>query len=330
MGGWLARRLAAAVLLVVAIATLTFILMHLAPGNPFLPGPDTPVDPATVARLETQYGLDRPLPVQYVRYLAALAHGELGESFSEHRPVAEALAAAVPNTLLLAGAALVLDFGLGLVIGIVQAAYARRRLDTALGAVTLFFYSLPTFWLALVLLLVFGEWLRWFPVGGATDVALHSSLSWIGRLGDRLWHLALPAATLGLVGAAGTARYQRAALLEALHADYVRTARAKGLPARAVLLRHALRNALFPVITLAGLAFPFLLTGAVLVETVFGWPGMGKLTVDAILARDYPLVTACAIVAGAMVVLGNLLADVAYAVADPQVRLAGAHGGPAR
>jgi len=223
----------------------------------------------------------------------------------------------------LAGTALALDLLLGLALGVYQAVHARRLPDVGLGLATLFLNSVPTFWLGLLLLLVFGEWLRWFPVGGVVDPVLHGSLPWAGRIADRLWHLALPALTLGAVGAAATARYQRAAVLEVVGQDYVRTARAKGLPERRVVLVHALRNALLPLVTLLGLSLPFLLTGAVLVESVFAWPGMGKLAADAIFRRDYPVVLAAAMAASAMVVLGNLLADVLYAVADPRIRVHG-------
>ena len=279
------------------------------------------MDPAVVARLQHNYGLDRPLLEQYVRYFVELAHGELGESFSQRRPVAQAIADAVPNTLLLTITALAIDFALGILIGLYQASHARRRSDVALANVTLFFYSLPTFWLALVLQLCCAVWLGWFPTGGITDPAIHDSMPLLGRIADRLYHLVLPAVTLGLVGAGGTARFQRAALLDALGHDYVRTARAKGLAEPAVLVRHAWRDALLPVITLAGLALPFLLTGAVLIETVFSWPGLGKLAADAISARDYPLVLGTTLVATCAVVLGSLVADLLTAAADPRVRL---------
>ena len=320
MTGWLLRRAAAAIAIVFAVVTLTFLLIHLAPGTPFLPGPDRPVDPQVVAALRKDFGLDQPLPVQYVDYLNALAHGQLGVSFLQRRPVARVLAETIPNTLLLAGAALAIDFLLGLGLGVFQAARAHRPSDHVLGNVTLFLYSLPIFWLGMVLLLVFGLWLRWFPVGGMTDAGLSGSLSPMGKFFDILHHLTLPALTLGVVGAAGTARFQRAALLEVLSQDFVRTARAKGLRERSVLLVHALRNALLPFITLFGLALPFLLTGAVLIESVFTWPGMGRLAVEAVLARDYPLVTACAIITSAMVAAGSLLADALYAAADPRIR----------
>ena len=323
MGLWLVRRVAASAAIVGAVVTLTFLLLHLAPGQPFLPGAETPIDPAVVAELRREFGLDRPLTVQYAKYLVALAHGQLGESFALHRPVAEALEDAIPNTLVLTGAALALDLLLGLVLGVYQAARARRLPDVALSAATLFVSSVPTFWLGLLLLLVFGEWLHWFPVGGVVDPVLHHSLPWAGRVADRLWHLALPACTLGAVGAAATARYQRAAVLEVIGQDYVRTARAKGLTERRVVLVHALRNALLPLVTLLGLSLPFLLTGAVLVETVFAWPGMGKLAADAIFRRDYPVVLAAAIAASVMVVAGNFVADLLYTVADPRIRVHG-------
>ncbi len=320
MAGWLLRRLVAALAVVFAVVTLVFFAIHLAPGTPFLPSGDRPLDPAVEAGLRARFGLDRPLGAQYVSYLGAMARGELGESFSQQRPVVTALRETVPNTFVLAAAALAIELLVGLAIGAAQAAYARRRLDTLLTHTTLFAYSLPTFWLGLVLLMVFGQGLHWFPVGGVTDPVLHQALSPAGRLLDRLHHLALPALTLGLVGAAGTARFQRAALLEALSQGFVKTARAKGLTEARVLLAHALRNALLPTITLMGLALPFLLTGSVMVETVFAWPGMGKLAADAVLSRDYPVVTATTLAASALVVAGSLVADVLYAVADPRVR----------
>jgi peptide/nickel transport system permease protein len=318
---WLLRRIAGGLAIVFVTVSLTFFAVHLAPGRPFLPLDERPMNPEVVKRLETIYGLDKPLIVQYERYLAALAHGELGESFSQRLPVAQLIGSAVPNTLLLTSAALVIDFTLGILIGLFQAARARRRSDVALANITLFFYSLPTFWLALLLQLVCGLWLGWFPTAGPTDPVMHASLPLLGRLADRLYHLVLPALTLGLVGAGGTARFQRAALLEALGHDYVRTARAKGLAESAVLVRHAWRDALLPVISLAGVALPFLLTGAVLIETVFSWPGLGKLAADAISARDYPLVLGTTLLATCAVVLGSLVADLLTAVADPRVRL---------
>jgi peptide/nickel transport system permease protein len=310
---WLLRRLVSAVAILAAVVTLVFFAIHLAPGTPFLPASDRPLNPAVEARLRARFGLDQPLPVQYARYLSALAHGDLGESFRQQRPVSRALADTMPNTLLLALAALLVDFGLGITAGAWQAARAGRFADRALTAGSLLLWSLPTFWLGLLLLLVLGQWLHWFPVGGISDPVLGGSLL------DRLHHLALPALTLGIVGAAGTARFQRSAMREVLARDFIRTARATGAADGRVLRHHVLRNALLPAITLFGLALPFLLTGSVVVETVFAWPGMGKLAADAINARDYPVIMATTLVATLLVVAGSLAADLLYAAADPRI-----------
>src|SRR6185503_1930007 len=274
MMAWLLRRLAASVAIIVAVVTFVFVLIHLAPGKPCAVGEGI-TDPEICRQLVRQFGLDQPILVQYWRYLVELAHGNLGYSFALHRPVRDAIADTAPFTLQLAGAALVFDFTLGLGLGIYQALRANRLPDIVLGNITLFVYSLPTFWLALLLLLLFGEKLPLFPVGGASDPILCPTVDSLYCLADRIWHLVLPAATLGLVGAAGTARFQRSAMLEVAKQDFVRTARAKGLPERRIVLRHQLRNALLSFITRFGLTFPFLLTGAVLIETIFAWPGMG-------------------------------------------------------
>jgi len=316
-GVWLLRRLVASVAIVFAVITFIFILIHLAPGKPCSEN----LDPRVCNLLTRQFGLDQPIAVQYWRYLVQLAHGNLGMSFSLRRPVWDALVETVPFTLQLAGVALVFDFVVGLGLGIYQATRVNRLPDLMLGNVTLFIYSLPTFWLAPILLLVFGEKLGWFPVGGASDPIFCPQVDSLYCVADRLWHLVLPATTLGVVGAAGTARFQRAAMLEVASQDYVRTARAKGVPERQIVLRHQLRNALLSFITRFGLAFPFLLTGAVLVETIFAWPGMGRLAFDAILTRDYPVVTASALIASTVVVAGNLLADILLGFADPRLRV---------
>ncbi len=320
MASWLVRRLVASIAIVLAVVTITFFVVHLAHGTPCGSG-EPPLPPEVCEQLRIRFGWDHPLSVQYAKYLGALLHGDLGISFGLHRPVADALAEAIPRTLTLTLAALVIDFALGLALGIYQSVRERSFGDIALGNAALFVNSMPVFWLGLVLLLLFAERLHWFPVGGPGDPVLCPRLASFPCMFDLMWHLTLPALTLGLVGAAGTARYQRAAMLEVIRQDYVRTARAKGLRERRVLLLHALRNALLPFITLIGLTFPFLLTGAVLVETVFAWPGMGRLAVTAILQRDYPVVTGAALVASGMVVLGNLIADVLYGVADPRIRV---------
>ncbi len=325
---WLLRRFVASVAIIFAVVTLVFILIHVAPGDPCIgPAEGGTRDPAVCAQRIRQFGLDQPLAVQYWRYLAQLVHGNLDYSFSLHRPVRDALADTIPFTLQLAGVALLVDFLLGLWLGIYQALRVNRLPDIVLSNVTLFVYSLPTFWLALVLLLLFAEKVQLFPLGGPSDPILCPVIDSAYCVADRIWHLVLPALTLGLVGAAGTARFQRAAMLEVAQEDFVRTARAKGLSERRVVLRHQLRNALLSFITRFGLTLPFLLTGAVLIETIFAWPGMGRLAVNAILTRDHALVTATALIASTLVVSGNLLADILIGIADPRVRVP-ADGGP--
>ena len=317
---WLAARAAQALLVVLLVATVSFALVHLAPGDPFSVA-DPRVTDATRAELRAQFGLDRPLAEQYVRWLANVARGELGWSFSRRVPVARALADTLPSTLLLMGAGFLLAFAGGIALGAWQAAQRGRPLVRLADAAALVLYAVPDFWLALMALVLFAYWIPIFPAGGAIDPVMHDYLGATGRLVDRLKHLALPALTLAAVSAAGIARYQRAAMLEVLPADFVRTARAKGLPERRVILRHALRNALVPVVTLVGLALPALLGGAFFVERVFAWPGMGELALGAIATRDYPLLTASVVVAGALVALGSLLADLLLAAVDPRVRL---------
>ena len=254
-----------------------------------------------------------------MRYIGQLGRGDLGWSFSHERPVREVLATALPNTLLLMVVALVGSFALGIVIALVQVARRGSTTDHALSGVSLLFISMPDFWLALLTLLAFTYWLPLFPVGGVVDT-FHDSMGFGGRVVDRLWHLALPALTLTALASAAVARYQRAALLDVLPADYIRTARLKGLTEREILRRHALRNALLPIITMIGLSFPALLTGTFFVEKIFSWPGMGYAVVNAIATRDYQLVVGGVIIGSIMVTLGSLLADLLYALADPRLR----------
>ncbi len=318
---YIARRLGQAVVIVAIVAAITFALIHLAPGDPFSAVLDNPNVSETVREtLRAQYGLDRPLPEQFVRYVGALARGEMGWSFSHDRPVREVLASALPNTLLLMGVALVASFALGILVALLQVARRGSLIDHSLSGITLLFFSMPDFWLAILSLLALTYWLPIFPVGGAVDPVMHEYLSLGGRIVDRLKHLALPALTLTLLASASVARYQRAALLDVLPADYIRTARLKGLTEKEILRRHALRNALLPIITLIGLSFPALLTGAFFIERIFAWPGMGYAVVNAIGTRDYPLVVGGVIIGSIMVTLGSLLADLLYAWADPRLR----------
>ena len=316
----LGRLLQTAVVLLF-VAAITFTLIHLAPGDPFAAAVDNPdISEAVRAQWRTSYGLDRPLPVQFAKYVSSLSRGDLGWSLSKHRPVNEVIRTALPRTLSLMGSALVLGFLIGALTGRVQASRKGSATDRSISFVSLFFYSMPDFWLALIALMTFVYWLHLLPAGGAAD-QLHEYLSGPGRIGDTIRHMVLPVGTLSLILAATVARFHRSALLETLPADFVRTARAKGLRERTVMRRHAERNALFPLITLIGLALPALFTGAVFVEKIFSWPGMGLVIVEAIGSRDYPLVMGTVIIASILVAVGNLLTDLLYMAADPRVRI---------
>ena len=321
-----ARRLGQGVVVVFLATTAAFLLLHLAPGDPIAATLDNPrVSEEVRAHWRAVYGLDRPLAEQYVRWLLAAVRGDLGWSFSASRPVASVLADALPNTLLLVGTALTIGFGAGIAAGVAQAALRTRgrggaAADRVIGAVTVFFFSLPEFWLALALLVAFALALPILPSGGTADASVYDYLSPFDKVLDRARHLVLPAATLALGALAVVARHQRAAMLEVAREDFLRTARAKGLGERGVLLRHALRNALIPIITLLGLAIPARVGGVVFIERIFAWPGMGRAAVDAVSARDYPLVTGSVIVGSIAVTVGALLADVLHAVADPRLR----------
>lgn len=321
MTAFLLRRLLQGVVIVFTVATVTFALIHAAPGEPFSATLDDPRFTAEMqATLRRQYGLDQPLVTQYLRYLGQMARADLGLSLGQLRPVRTILGEALPRTLLLMGAALAAGFTLGIVVGVLQAARRGSRFDRLATRASVALAAVPDFWLALALLLVFALRLRWFPVSGMVDATLHDYLGAGGRLRDVLHHLVLPAATSALLIAAVVARHQRAALLEVLPDDYVRSARAKGVPERAVVARHALRNALRPTVTLFGLALPALAGGAVFIEVIFAWPGMGRVAVEALAARDYPLVLGTTVTGSLLVVVGNLLADVLSAAIDPRVR----------
>ena len=313
------RRVLASIPLVWALATLTFFIIRLAPGDPMAMYFNPEIDPSVMETVRVRLGLDQPLHVQYVKWLGALAQGEFGVSFSHHRPVAEILAETVPNTLILTFLALLLDLVVGVAVGLVSAARQYSWIDNVLTLGALFVYSMPGFWLGLVLIIVFSLKLGILPTSQMASVDAEY-MAFLPRLWDRALHLVLPVFVLGIASAASVARFMRGSLLEVIRQDYIRTARAKVLPERVVVFRHALRNALIPLVTLLGLYIPFLMSGAVVTETIFAWPGMGRLTVGAIFARDYPVVMAVNLIAGVMVVGGNLIADVLYAVVDPRIR----------
>jgi peptide/nickel transport system permease protein len=316
-----AGRLSAAIPLALGAATLVFVLLEAAPGEPLdLMLADRPVSPEIRERLERAWGLDRTPAERYLDWMGALLlHGDLGWSHSRSRPVSRLLAEALPPTLALAGTALAIHLLAGLALGLVSAARPGCWLDRAITAIGLTLYAMPTFWLALMAVLVFSSALDWLPASSMTSVGA-AEMAPLARTGDLLLHLVLPAGVLGLGSAAAMTRFVRSGALESLERPYVRAARARGASGSRVLLAHALRNALLPVINLVGLSLPVLLSGSLVIKVVFAWPGMGRLTYDAIRAQDFPVVQATTLVATAAVVAGSLAADLAMGLADPRLR----------
>lgn len=299
------RRMAFLVLTLLGATIVIFSMLHLAPGDPIdlIVGPN--VIPEVRENIRHQYGLDRPLAVQYLSFMKSLLRGDLGNSIIQHKPVSELIAERFFVTLELSLTALFISFLISIPIGIKAALKRNTVTDYALMALSLIGISMPTFWFGLMLLYIVAFKLRFFPISGYGT-----------------WrHLFLPALTIGITDAALLARMVRSSMLEVIRQDYIRTARSKGLPERVVINRHALRNALIPIITLLGLRIGGVVGGSVVVEIVFARPGLGRLMVDSILARDYPVVQGVMVVLTTCIILGNLLADILYAVVDPRIKL---------
>jgi peptide/nickel transport system permease protein len=319
VAGFLLRRLAASLLLLLLVLTVTFFLLRLIPGDPIRLFEGQRLTLEQQHRLRQIYGLDRPLPEQYWAWISAVGRGDFGVSLAQQRPVSAALLEAFPATALLALGALAVEYVLALLLGTISARRRGSALDQGIRIVTLLLYSLPIFWLGLMAVLLFSYVWPVLPAGQMRSVDA-DLLSPGGRLLDLLRHLALPALVTGLSAAGGTARYLRASLIEVMGQDYIRTARAKGLSERRVLWVHGLRNAAAPLIQVFSLTLPLLLSGALITEVVFSWPGIGRLTFGAILTRDYPLILGATTLSATLVVLGNFMADVLQALADPRVR----------
>ena len=323
---FLLGRLAQAALVLALAVSVVFALVRAAPGDPLSEsGLDATTSPATRELLRRQYALDRPLLAQYTHFVGNALRGELGMSLSRGRPVAQVLREVVPNTALLMGTGLCIGMLGGIALGAWQgsrdeqqsAASARiARMTERLGLAII---ATPEYMVATAMLTLLAATWRIFPVGGMVTLGVHEAMGPAQRVADVLWHLALPALTLAMIIGAGVARYQRTEMRLVLSRPFIRTARAKGVPEGRVLVHHALRNALGPVITLCGLLLPSLVGGAVFVEAIFAWPGMGRTMVDAVTGRDYPLVIGAVMVASLLVALGGVLADVAAAVADPRL-----------
>jgi len=322
---FLASRALQALAVSAAVATLAFVLIRIAPGNACGDVGEGRQSSAAAERCVRRLHLDRPIVVQYGEFVRSLLHGELGESTATGEPVLDRIAVALPNTILLVTLGLIASTTLGVAVAVRR--YLAATGGQLLDALLLIAFALPDFWVAQVLLLTFAFLWPLFPPHGAASFGADYLATW-PWLVDRVRHLVLPVTAITIVSAASVARFQYAALREVQHDDFLRTARAKGLGERAIVMRHALRVALGPVIALIGVALPAIVGGAVFVERIFGWPGMGSLIIDAVSARDGPVVVACLAIGGVATALGGLVADVLAAIADPRLREpVGAGGG---
>ncbi|MBW7883164.1 MAG: ABC transporter permease [Caldilineaceae bacterium] len=302
---YLVRRIVLLVPVILGVLTMVFLMRALVPGDPiqimFLG--QVPPDPETVAAIRSELGLDKPLPIQYVSYIAGVVQGDLGTSVRTRRAVLAEIIDRYPNTLILTFSSLLVALAVGLTTGILSAIYKDTWIDTVSMFLALFGLSMPAFWFGLMMIQYFGVYLRWFPVMGSSSIR----------------HLVLPALTLGLIASTVQARITRSSMLEVLGSDYIRTARAKGLAPWSVILRHALKNALIPSVTILGLQVGGLLGGAFIIEAVFAWHGVGELAVQAISQRDFPLIQGIIVVVATTYVVVNLLVDMSYRLLDPRI-----------
>ena len=316
------RRLILAVPLLLGISVVTFALVHLTPGNPVQA--ESAMNPkmsaASITALRALYGLDDPLPLQYWHWVSRLARFDLGLSLRDQRPVIDKVLEALPATLFLNVVSFLVALGIAIPFGVHSATHPKTRFTRAFSGFSFFAFSFPGFWLALLLQLVLAAALGWLPISGILSAGLESA-PWWQRLPDFLWHAMAPIIVSVFGSWAVMSRYVRNSMFEALHQDYIRTARAKGLGERAVFWRHALPNALLPVVTLLGLSLPGLIGGSVLIETIFAWPGLGRLGWEASTSFDYPVILGVSLMGAALTILGNLAADVGLALLDPRIKV---------
>jgi peptide/nickel transport system permease protein len=314
MTRFIIRRLLGAVPLLLGVAILSFIFMQLAPGGPdALYARNARMTEEQLQAIRHNMGLDRPMHEQLLIWLWNLAKRDLGDSYTQYRPVTDVIADVLPNTLLLMGTGMLISLAAALVFGVLAARKQYGFFDNLTSFVSYFGLAMPVFWFGLMLQLLFAVYFGWLPSAGMY------SASGDGGVADLARHLILPAFTIAIGSIAGWSRYVRSSTIEALNQDFVRTARAKGVEEQRVLTGHVLRNALIPFVTVVGIDVPLYLTGAVLVETVFSWPGMGRLFYDALTVRDYPVLMGILMLGAVLIVLGNLIADVFYGVLDPRI-----------
>lgn len=319
MRRFIAARIAHAAIVVIIVMTIAFFLLRLAPGDPFS-YEDPAISPAIRAQWRAKFGYDRPIAEQFVRYVAGVARGQFGYSALSRRPVSEIILQAAPRTMSLAFVSLALASLLGVFLGVVAAARHRALSDRIISTISVAIYSIPEFWLALIIQMTLGFWLGLFPISGIADPLIADYGSTGEVILDRLRHMAMPTLALTMLLGVVLARFQRAAMIDVLPSDFLRTVRAKGADERTVLMRHALRNALTPTITMLGLFVPTVLGGIFFIEYVFDWHGLGWLAVRAVETRDYDVATATVIISGVLVAAGSLAADIATALSDPRIR----------
>ncbi len=321
MLNYIFRRLLGIIPLLLGITILSFTIIHLAPGKPT--NLDTSLNPKVSqevrVRLAKIYGLDKPLHIQYINWLGRLVRFDFGRSFGDNRLVIEKIIERIPLTLCINLVSLLLIFCLAIPLGIKSAIKKDKAFDKVMTVLAFISFALPQFWLALLLMQLFGIKLGWFPISGIKSLDFEYFSAW-QKIGDLTRHLALPVFVLSITGMAGLLRYMRSSMIEALAQPYIYTARAKGLSQKQVIYKHALRNAILPVVTILGLSIPGLLGGSVIFESIFALPGIGRLFYEAVMMRDYPVIMAEVVLAGVLTMLGNLVADIAYAWLDPRIR----------
>lgn len=323
MPEYIAKRLVLMIPLLLGITIICFVVIHLAPGSPT--DLQTDLNPQVSAeakeRLKAMYDLDKPLHVQYWLWLKKLALFDLGTSFSsDHRPVVDKVMERIPITIVINVLSLFMIIVIAIPIGVLSAVHRDSLFDKATTIFVFIGFAVPTFWLALLLMILFGVKLNWLPISGLRSIG-YGEVSFFAALFDMAKHLLLPVLLSAFGGLAGLSRYMRSNMLEVIRQDYITTARAKGLSERTVIYKHALRNALLPVITILGLSVPGLIGGSVIFETIFAIPGMGQLFYMSVMSRDYPVIMGILFIGAILTLLGNLIADISYAVADPRIRV---------
>ena len=326
MGRWLIKRLGSLLLTFWGITVIAFVIIHLAPGEPISPMADfnPKFTPEMRQRLRAQYGLDQPLHVQYLRWMKGLLTLDLGRSFApDRRPVWEKIKERLPITLLINVLSMLIIFVVAVPLGVASAVREGSLFDRITTVFVFIGYALPGFWLALLLMMLLGIKWHLLPISGLHSLMGYEQMSLGEKILDWAKHLILPLFVSAFGGLAGLSRFMRSSMIEALRQDYIVTARAKGLPERVVVYKHALRNALLPVITILGLSIPGLVGGSVIFESIFSIPGVGQLMWQAVMARDYPVIMGNLVIVSVLTLLGNLLADICYALADPRIRLGG-------